>query len=430
MKPPSRCSVQNIRHWSRLIVAPIAFAGVLLTLSSCSLLPEEEAQAQEQPGGQRQQAPAVETAIAETGSLEAAREYTGTTEPIREISLRAQAEGRLLDLSVDVGDQVEQGQVLGQLDDRILAIASSQAQAELAALQSEVAQAQAEVNNARTQVAQAEAEYRQAVVDAERLQSLAAQGVTTQQDAELAATAALTAEQAVRSAQEQVRTQQQAVVAAQGRVAAQRAAVAESQERRGYTSLTAPITGAVVERAVQPGDLVQPGGEVLKLGDFSAVKVVVPLSELELGGVRVGQPVQVKLDAFADRQLQGEVIRISPAADPTARLIPVEIQIPNNGRIGSGLLARVQFQSGAAPRIVVPETALQAGGKDNQSTIFLVQGEGEAAKAIARPVQIGERANGRVEIRSGLRQGEAFIVRSATPLKNNQSVRLSILSEQ
>ncbi|HEY9606015.1 MAG TPA: efflux RND transporter periplasmic adaptor subunit, partial [Allocoleopsis sp.] len=311
---------------------------------------------------------------------------------------------------------------------------------------------QNQVRNAQAQAEQAKAELQQAQVDAARLQSLQKSGAIPLQDAERAQTAAATAQQKYSSALAQIATEQQAVAAAQGRVAAQRAAVAQSQERQSYTLLASPITGVVLAKVSEPGNLIQPGGEVLRLGDFSSVKVVVPVSELELSNIRVGQTVQVRLDAFPNEALSGRVTRISPAADATARQIPVEITIPNsNGRIGSGLLARVSFESRTIPRVVVPQTALQKEGRGrgeagmrergdvqkggnltsklSEATLFVVTGRGAEATVQARHVQIGDRINGQVEILSGLQPGERFVTRSGKPLKTGETVRLSVLSQ-
>ena len=422
----SRSGINSLK----LALASLVVLG-LLGATGCAVVSRNEVQAQPQSSERgRNETAAVETAIAQTDSLEEPLTYTGTTEPVQLVSLRSQAEGRLIDLRVDVGDPVAQGQALGQIDAQLLTILLNQAEAELAALESEVAQAQTEVSDAEAQVEQARVQLQQAQADAARLQSLYEVGAITAQEAEQAQTNVLSTEQVLRSAQERVRTREQAVVAAQGRVAAQRSAVSEGVERREYSSLTSPINGVVLERVTEPGNLVQPGDEVLKLGDFSAIKVVVQISELELSGVRLGQPVQVRLDAFPNREFRGQVTQISPAADPTARLIPVEVTMPNpSEQIGSGLLARVQFQSGATNRVVIPETALTVAGEGNDSTVFVFEGEGDAAKAVARPVQVGARTDGRVEIRSGLNPDETYIVRSSTPLQDGQAVRLSILSE-
>lgn len=430
----------------------LAVALCLLALSGCDVVPKAEAEAQSkaargQAGGGLT---AVDVAIAGTGLLQEKIEFVGNTEPVRAVSVRSQVEGRLLNLNADLGDKVTRGQILAQLDDALLQTAVTEAQAELASRKSEVARAQTQVSNARAKAEEARLEFQQAQRDAARRTQLFQQGAIAKQDAELAETAARTAQQTLRAAEEQIRTEQQAVAAAQARVAAQQAAIAQSLERKSYSLISSPINGVVTQKITEPGNLVQPGGEILKLGDFSRVKVKVPVSELELSDVRIGQAVQVRLDAFENQTFTGQVTSINPAADATARQIPVEVTIPNsNGRIGSGLFARVSFATTEAPRVIIPQTALQeAGEKRSQeagvrspespspktqtpepSVVFVVTGEGKEAKVAARQVTVGERVSGKVEVLSGLQPGERFVTRSGKPLKDGEQVRVSVLSQ-
>ena len=419
----------RLPYWSILIPG-------LLFMAGCSLLPPGDAQSDASPP--QQQNVSVDVAIARTGSLEKDIEYVGTTFPVREVSLRSRVEGQILDISVDVGDRVEQGQVLARIDDSILAATAIEAEAEVAALQSEVASLEADVNDAIAQVEQAELELKQAQSDAARTSQLFEQGAVSEQAAELDRTAVGTAQQALRSAQQQVANRSAAVVAAQRRVAAQEALVAQEKQRKSFTELTSPVTGSVLARVLEPGDLAQPGDEVLQLGDFNSIQVRVQISELELAEVRVGQTAQVRLDAFPDRTFTGEVTQISLAADATARLIPVEVTIANTDRrIGRGLLARVNFGQQNDNSIIVPETAVQIASEEvkensesDTATIFVLQKEGEQATVTAREVKLGDRANSQVEIMTGLKPGEEFVVRSGGDLQDGDRVSLSFISEQ
>ncbi|NJN86323.1 MAG: efflux RND transporter periplasmic adaptor subunit [Leptolyngbyaceae cyanobacterium SL_7_1] len=419
----------------------------LLLASGCNSLPKADAQS-ESAEERGTEAIAVETALAKTQPLDQPVEYTGTTEPAQLISVRSQVEGQLVDVTVDVGDRVRPGQVLAQQDTGLLNAVVAAEGAEVAARQSEVASLQAEVGDARAQVEQARLELQQAQADLDRFSYLFQQGATTEQQVEQYRLAVNTAAQAVRAAQEQVATRQQAVQAARRRVEAQQATVAEAQERQSYSVLTAPVDGLVVERVTEPGNLAQPGDEILKIGNFSEVKIVVQVADVGLASVRLGQSADVRLDAFPDRALTGRITRISPAADPVARLIPIEVTIPNpSGQIGSGLLARVSFLSPAREQVVVPETAIQTEAEQPASrnsptsspansptpaedgTLFVIEGSGDSTIARARTVQLGDRIDGQVEILSGLQPGEQYVVRSADDLAEGDPVRLSFTSE-
>ncbi len=423
---------------------------LMLTTSGCGILPKWTADAQVKSPDRgkdrgKDQPIAVDVAIAATASLTTQREYTGTTQPFQEVIIRAQTEGQLRQLNVDVGDRVQQGQTLATIDDTLLTTATTQADAELAARRAEIIQLQSQVNEAQTQVEQTRLQLQQAESDAARYEKLAKAGAIAQQQAEQSRTLARTAAQVLKSAQDKVRTQAQAIVAANGRIVAQQAVVDQQQERRSYAAPVAPIVGTVLSRSTEAGNLVQVGNELLRLGDFSQVKVTVQVSELDLADVRLGSTAKVRLDAFPKESLNGQVTRISPVANATSRLVPIEVVIPNTGnRLSSGLLARVSFSQTKPDQIVVPLSALpsdrekgkardqgSAVGKSPQpNTLFVVTGKGDQASVSARSVTLGEKIDGKVQILSGLSPGDRFVARSSRPLKDGDAIRLSILSEK
>ncbi|MDX2255029.1 MAG: efflux RND transporter periplasmic adaptor subunit [Pseudanabaenaceae cyanobacterium bins.39] len=427
----------------------VAISGLTFVAAGCNAA-KDATQAQTQAS---RQLPSVDVAIAKKGSLTASKEYTGTTAPIREVSVRSRIEGRLLDLGVDVGDRVEAGQVIAQLDDATLSASVLQADAEVAARESEVSQANAAVGNARAQVERARLEYQQAQVDADRFQKLAKEGAVSPQTAETASTRAQTLAQAVRSAEQQVKLQEQTVGASSQRVLAQEAIRLREQERQSYTAIAAPISGLVLERLSETGSLLFAGNEVVRVGDFSQVKVIVLVSELEISNVRVNQSVDVQFDMLPNQKFKGRVLRISPVADTVARLIPVEVAVPNrDNRLGSGMLARVSFGDRSnQPQIVIAETALEAmgrsgAGRPNASqdsgkpkgrdraqpqtgNVFVMTGNDQEPKVTKRQVTIGDRRDGKVSIISGLKEGDRVVIRSSGKLQDGDTVKLSILSE-
>ncbi|NMF59978.1 efflux RND transporter periplasmic adaptor subunit [Pseudanabaena yagii] len=435
------------------ILATIAsLSGVT---ASCTQNNKDASQAQVQ---NQKPAVAVDVAIASLELLEEENEYTGTTAPIREVSVRSRLEGRLLDLNVDVGDRVATGQPIAQLDDAVLSATVLQAEAEVAARESEVSQATAAVGNARAQVERARVQYQQAQANAQRFTQLAKEGAVSPQTAENAVTEAKAAEQSLRSAEQQVSLQQQTVSASSQRVLAQEAIKLREQERQSYTTITSPINGIVLERVSEIGNLLFAGNEVVKLGDFSQVKVIVLISELEISKIRVNQSVDVRFDTFPDQKFTGTVRRISPVADPVARLIPVEVIVPNrDGKLGSGQLARVQFAGKQERQIAIAETALEVAGRPTQApkdtniqaksktdtksspnasdkgkpktgTVFVITGDQKDPKVLARKVTLGDRRDGKVVILSGLQVGDRIVVRSGGKLQDGDSVKLSVLS--
>jgi HlyD family secretion protein len=433
-----------------------AIGLLAIALTSCNAAPKDEADARTiPPGAQLTQVSAVDIAIAATAPLESVRSYTGTTQPVQEVTIRAQAEGQLRQLNVDVGDRIKRGQVLAQIDDSLLSANFDEAAAELASRRTEIAQLEAQVNDANTLVAQNRLKLQQARADAARYESLAKAGAVSAQQAEQFSNQADTAEQVLSSSQAKVIAEQQAIEVAKSRITAQQAVLAQQQSRKSYAVVKSPLAGTVLARSTEEGNLIQVGNELLRLGDFSQAKVTVQVSELDLANVKLGNTAQVKLDAFPNERFTAKVTRISPAANPTSRLFPVEMNIPNpTGKVGSGLLARATFAPTIVDRVVIPLSALQDERTNSQAPtnnnrarspaptpdttappqnrtsgkLFIISSQGEQSKVTIRSVLLGQQLDGKVQILSGLNPGERYVSRAGRPLKDGDPVRLSILS--
>jgi HlyD family secretion protein len=405
-----------LKDWSKLLI----LMTLLLSLPACTNVPNGEQVGATTPN--TEDLPLVEVATARTGSLGREPEYVGTTLPLQEATIRVQVAGQLKSLAADVGDQVKKGQPLASVDTNVLMAEVDRAQGELAARQADVTRAQNQSSSAQSHLEEMRIDLQEAQAEVARIQELEEQGAVSFQEAERARRMLKQAEQAFKSAQKQVQVETRALAVAQTRVATQKALVAQERERISSTTLVAPIAGTVMERGSAAGSLLRPGDMILKLGDFSKVKVLAQVSELTLPKIRIGQVVQLNLDAFPSEQLTGTVSRISPATDPQARLVPVEVMIANpQGKIGSGLLARVRFTKPSKKVIVPLEVVQEKAGAS--PTVLVVT---ESSTVVVRPLKLGARAEGQVEVLSGLQPGESFVVRSGQPIKEGDRVRFTM----
>ncbi|HHP7230164.1 MAG TPA: efflux RND transporter periplasmic adaptor subunit [Xenococcaceae cyanobacterium] len=427
--PHLRFCLQQPQSILVLVVATASFLA-----GGCQFLPPETAilaQEEQSPDSESKTITTVDVVTAAPESLGTTQEYIGTTQPTTELSLRSQVAGTLTSLAVEVGDQVTKGQVIGQIDDRLLLSVVQQEQSELASLESELTKTKIEVKNAEIKVQEASVRLKQAENDRVRYQNLAQQGLISQQEAESFATAAEVAQKAVLLAEEAVKVAQQDVTSAIGRVAAQKSVIAESRQRQAYTQLIAETTGIVTQKVSEPGNLVQEGEEILKIGTFDPIQVVVLVSELDLDHVGVGQTVAVKLDAFPESNFVGRVKRIAPVANVATRQIPIEIVIANSQtKIKGGLLTRVSFKASDTPQIAIPETAIiQQEGKNYVFVLAETNTQQRKAIVTKRQIQLGDRAKQKVAILQGLQSGEQIVLRSSQPLNDGETVGLSIISE-
>jgi RND family efflux transporter MFP subunit len=313
------------------------------------------------PGGARA---VVETSAVERGSIHQDVSVSGAVEPLRLVGVNSQLSGALLAVTVEEGSPVSAGQVLARVDDRELAAQQASAEAAFAVAQSAY----------------------------ERAEELRKRQVITVEEYERDRTA----HAAAKAQLDQIRT------------------------RRGYAVVRAPSSGVVLEKRVEAGDVVAPQTRLFTIGE-NAMVVRVSLSELDVVKLAPGQEVGVTLDAYPRRPFTGRIRRIFPAADPTTRLVPVEVALTGEAERAArpGFLARVTASVGTQDNVLlVPASAIVASA--GQSAVFVVR-DGKAAR---REVETGLNSQGKVQIVSGLQAGEVVVTLGNNNVRDGAEVRV------
>jgi membrane fusion protein (multidrug efflux system) len=198
------------------------------------------------------------------------------------------------------------------------------------------------------------------------------------------------------------------------------ASVALAQARLEKTVLTAPFDGVLGLRQVSVGQYLDPGDAIVNLENIDPLKVDFRVAEIYFAVVKVGQPIEIAIDALADESFLGDVYAIDPLIDVNGRAIVIRARIPNtDGRLRPGLFARVNLIYESHERVLfIPEQALIPQGEE-QSVFRVVDG-----KATMTKVTIGERVGATVEVRDGLAEGELVVTAGQIKLQDGMPVMI------
>lgn len=186
---------------------------------------------------------------------------------------------------------------------------------------------------------------------------------------------------------------------------ADEAAVRIAEVALEKTELRAPFDGMLGLRQASPGDYLQPGAAIVGLDDVDPIKVDFRVPEVFAHRLKVGQSIQLSVDAVPGQTFTGEVYAIDPQVDVNGRSVLLRARVPNqDGPLRPGMFARVTLiLDQRADAVVVPEEALIPQGNDH--IVFKVVD----GKVAPQPVTLGVRRKGVVEITSGLAAGDVVI---------------------
>jgi HlyD family secretion protein len=367
-------------------LVPALVIGVALAAAACGS-PEATAQATPEVA-----APQLDVSVvtATIGSIESALEISGTLAPRSRVPVKPRLPGTLERVLVDIGDAVTAGQTVATMDRREI---DAQVDAAIAA-----------VSVAKASLENAEAGLANAVLEHERAQVLFDKGALPRQRLDAAQTArrAGTAQRDLASAN----------------LAQAEAALRRAREVQRDTTMTAPVTGFIVERNYDPGAI--PGDlPVVVVADLRQMKLEAGVSELEAGRLRVGMKARVEAQAKPGETFEGELAAIAPEVDERNRHFRIEVRVPNDGRqLLSGMYASARvIESTRADVLLLPRGAVA--NRDGKRMVLKVQ-DGTIV-----PVEVTEGvADGtRVQILSGLAAGDMVVADARRQVTTGTRVR-------
>jgi Cu(I)/Ag(I) efflux system membrane fusion protein len=168
-----------------------------------------------------------------------------------------------------------------------------------------------------------------------------------------------------------------------------------------------PVTGVVMQKNVIAGQMVKAGQEMFRLTDLTKIWVIADVAEQDIGLIKVGAPAKLTFRAFPDVPFEGRVTFILHELEMATRTGKVRIEVANpEHRIKHEMFADVEINAGAADgeRLAVPVSAVIDSG--NRQVVIVERGEGLFEP---RPVKLGLRGDGLVEVREGLKAGEKIV---------------------
>lgn len=330
---------------------------------------------------------AVETAVAAGVILTEGVAVTGTLAPKFEVDVKSEVTGLVSEVFVTEWIRVKKGDPLARIDVRETEALGKRTEAALEAAKSAELQARVADNRARRELA--------------RMRELKEAGLATRQGFEDAGTEAEAAASRVEAARAQVRAGEEELSQVRTRLA------------KGL--IVAPIAGTVSERRANVGDLVGEAGAnhpLFHIVDNRILDLTVTVPSGAMAGLKTGQPLEFTTDAFPGRTFAGKVRFINPAVSEADRSVRVIAEVENvSGELKGGLFVTGRIITGRrGGTILVPREALAGWDSSaGKARLFVVAGD----RAQLREVRTGKVTDSGVEIVSGLKPGDTYIVRGA-----------------
>ena len=323
----------------------------------------------------------------------------------RKAAVASKVTSRLVELMVEEGSRVKEGQIIARLENEDMLAAQNQAEANLSL--------------ARANLEGAKAELEDATLDFNRNKELYTRKIIAKAQYD-------TSEARYLKAQASLAAAEAAVNAGSATLQAAKVAVE-------YTLIRAPFDAVVLTKNADIGDIITPLGAaanakaaVVTIADLGSLEVEADVSETNLGLVNVGQPCEILLDALPDSRFRGVVHMIVPTADRTKATVMVKVRfLDKDPRILPEMRAKVSFLSRPVkpgeekPRTAVSRSALVSHGSN--VAVFVVRGD----RVAETPVKIGEALGEMIEILGGVKAGERVVTKPPGKLKHGSRIKIA-----
>ena len=332
-------------------------------------------------------------------------EAVGTVQAGISSDLASKLLGTVEAVRVREGDRVKKGDVLIIMDQRQVRAGVRKAEAGLSEAKKALTAAISARDAARAQEKLALATY-------ERYRDLKKQDLISAQNYE-------EKEAHYRQAKADLQKAEAMVDAATARVKQAEAEVTAVRVTKKDAVITAPHDGIITEKLVDKGDLASPGTPLLTLETTHGFCVDMILPETYIGYMRPRQKVFVKVPALKTGPLEGNVCTIVPSADPKSRSFIVKINLPIDKKVRSGLFARVEIPIGNTKKLLIPRKAVIVRGQ--LTGIYIVDTENIAH---FRLIRLGKGFGDSVEVLSGLKEADRYILEPAPTLMDGSKIKV------
>jgi RND family efflux transporter MFP subunit len=368
------------------------------------------------------------------------RTFPGRAKAHNEVNLSFRVAGPLITRPVNVGDVVTEGLVLARIDPRDFEVKLRNVQAQLQQAKANLkAMRQARPEDIRRLTAQlnkAKAASKLAASEHKRVMSIRAEdpGAVSADMVDRAVEQKDRAEADLRNAREELRIGQRGartedIAAKEAEIRALQASVDSAKDELSYTFLKAPFDGTIVSTYVENFEFVQAKQQVARLLDTRRIEFVVNIPENLISNVPYVRDIEVRFDAFPDRQIPAKVSKIGTEASQTTRTYPVTLLMdqPENIKILPGMAGQASGR-GQPPddagkkKMEVPVSAVFSPDETGKSFVWVID---ENTKAVSRrEVKTGPLTDLGILVQDGLKPGEWIATAGVHYLREGQQVRL------